>query len=406
MQADPVHVLTVDEPLVLDVLPASEGTSGNQTPVLPVRPAGLVRRSIRFIASTFEWCFGLVSLCVGLAVLAAVPILQFLSLGYLLESGARVARTGRIRNGFMGVRTAARIGALCLGTWALLLPVRFIADMALSAEIIEPGGIVAGKWRRGLFVLIVLTFIHIASAWSRGGRLRDFAWPFSAFWLVRRVWRGGFYREARDTVWYCAVSLRLPYYFWLGLRGFLGAFVWLVLPITLLACSRGHRPVATLAGFVGGFLLAIVLLYLPFLQMRLATSNRFRAVFELQAVRMDFRRAPWAFTFALFVTLLFAIPLYLLKIEVVPREAAWLPSLVFIVFIFPARLLTGWAMRRAAIRQQPRHWFFRWTARLPLLPIVLMYVLIVFFTQYTSWNGVWSLYEQHAFLVPVPFFGL
>jgi hypothetical protein len=33
------------------------------------------------------------------------------------------------------------------------------------------------------------------------------------------------------------------------------------------------------------------------------------------------------------------------------------------------------------------------------------YVLIVFFTQFTSWTGVWSLYEQHAFLVPVPFFG-
>jgi hypothetical protein len=54
----------------------------------------------------------------------------------------------------------------------------------------------------------------------------------------------------------------------------------------------------------------------------------------------------------------------------------------------------------------PRHWFFRWTGRLPLLPATALYVLIVFFTQYTSWNGVWSLYEQHAFLVPVPFFGM
>jgi hypothetical protein len=406
MQVEPVDVLVVEKVPALDVLPASEGPSCDQAPVLQVRPTGLVRRSFRFIASTVEWCFGLVSLFIGLALLAAMPILQFLSLGYLLESGARVARTGQIRNGFIGVRTAARIGTLCLGTWLLLLPVRFVADLALSAEIIEPGGIVAGKWRRGLFVLIVLTFIHIASAWSRGGRLRDFAWPFSTIWLVRRLWRGGFYSEARDAVWNRAVSLRMPYYFWLGFRGFLGAFAWLVLPITLLAYGRGHAPVATLAGFVGGFLLAIVLLYLPFLQMRLAMENRFRAVFELQSVRMDFRRAPWAFAFALFVTLLFAIPLYLLKIEVVPREAAWLPSLVFILFIFPARLLTGWAMRRAAIRQQPRHWFFRWTARLPLLPIVLIYVVIVFFTQYTSWNGVWSLYEQHAFLVPVPFFGL
>ena len=63
-------------------------------------------------------------------------------------------------------------------------------------------------------------------------------------------------------------------------------------------------------------------------------------------------------------------------------------------------------MGRAAKRSGPRHWFFRWTGRLPLLPAALFYVLVVFFTQYTSWNGVWGLYEQHAFLVPVPFFGL
>ena len=90
------------------------------------------------------------------------------------------------------------------------------------------------------------------------------------------------------------------------------------------------------------------------------------------------------------MTLLFALPLYLLKIEMVPREAAWLPSLVFIAFIFPARLLTGWALARARAGGTPRHWFFRWTGRLPLLPAAAFYVLIVFFTQYTSWNGVWT----------------
>jgi hypothetical protein len=108
-----------------------------------------------------------------------------------------------------------------------------------------------------------------------------------------------------------------------------------------------------------------------------------------------------------FITLLFALPLYLFKIEIVPSEAAWLPGLIFIAFIYPARLLTGWAMGRAERRHgEPRHWFFRWTGRLPLLPVAGFYVLIVFFTQYTSWNGIWSLYEQHAFMVPVPFFGM
>ena len=94
-----------------------------------------------------------------------------------------------------------------------------------------------------------------------------------------------------------------------------------------------------------------MLLYLPFLQMRLAADEpAVGPPSRLRAVRADFGRAPWAFAFAFVVTLLFALPLYLLKIEMVPREAAWLPSLVFIAFIFPARLLTGWALGRAARR--------------------------------------------------------
>jgi hypothetical protein len=398
--------LPADQSDVLDAIPVHDAHELHQAASTSQPRPGVFRRSTAWIEALFEWCFGFATLIVGLAVLAALPILQFLSLGYLLEAGVRVARSGKLRHGFIGVRQAARIGAIVLGTWLLLLPARFLSDLAATAEIIDPGGSVARKWRFIVLGAIALTFIHIVSAWSRGGRVRDFAWPFSVLWLLRRLRNGGFYREARDAVWNRVVSLRLPYFFSLGLRGFLGAFAWLALPITLLACSRGQTPLATLAGFLGGLMLACVLLYLPFLQMRLASANRFRAVFEVGAVRADFKRAPWAFAIALFVTLLFAVPLYLLKIEVVPREAAWLPSLFFIVFIYPARLLTGWALHRAESRQSPRHWFFRWTGRLPLLPIVLLYAVIVFFTQYTSWNGVWSLYEQHAFLVPVPFFGL
>ncbi len=47
--------------------------------------------------------------------------------------------------------------------------------------------------------------------------------------------------------------------------------------------------------------------------------------------------------------------------------------------------------------------FFRWTGRIALVPVGILYALIVFFTQFTAWRGIWSLYEQHAFLLPVPF---
>ena len=61
---------------------------------------------IRFTASGIEWLFGLGIVLLGLAVLAAVPVLQFLSLGYLLEATGRVARSGRLRDGLIGVRTS------------------------------------------------------------------------------------------------------------------------------------------------------------------------------------------------------------------------------------------------------------------------------------------------------------
>ena len=88
----------------------------------------------------------------------------------------------------------------------------------------------------------------------------------------------------------------------------------------------------------------------------------------------------------------------LCDIELTPRELAWLPSLLFVIFIFPARILTGWAMNRALRQEQPRHWFPRWLARLGILPIGLAYVLVVYLTPYLSWNGALSLLEQHAFL--------
>jgi hypothetical protein len=215
------------------------------------------------------------------------------------------------------------------------------------------------------------------------------------------------YAEARDAVWDFVVGLRLPHYFWLGLRGFAGALAWLFLPVMLLMCGTAtQNPVAPLAGWVGALLLAFVLLYLPFLQANFAAENRFTAIFEWAEIRRLFRRAPLAFWTALAATCLFALPLYLLKIEATPREVTWLPSLFFVVFIYPARLLTGWAMGRARGHEKPRFLLFRWMARFAALPVVLYYVLVVFFTQYTSWSGPVSLFEQHAFLLPVPFFGM
>ena len=38
-----------------------------------------------------------------------------------------------------------------------------------------------------------------------------------------------------------------------------------------------------------------------------------------------------------------------------------------------------------------------------MMPVVVAYVLVVFTSQHLGWHGIASLYEQHAFLLPVPF---
>lgn len=359
------------------------------------------RRLRDAIGTAAEWLFGAASLVLALSFLATYPVLQMLSLGYLLEAGGRIARTGRLRDGFVGVRKAARVGGLFFGVWLMLLPLRFASLMASSARLIEPESRADRGWSMALVVLTVLVGVHILGACWRGGRLRHFFWP-APIRLLRQLRQGGAYSRARDAVCEFVIGLRLPYYFWLGLRGFAGGLIWLFLPISLLAAGQK----APLLGFIGGFALVVVVIYLPFVQTRFAAENRFRAMFEIGPVRQWFRRAPVAFLTALGITLLFAVPLYLLKIEIIPREAAWLPSLVFVTFIYPTRLLTGWACGYAGRRERNRNWFLRQFARLGMLPVALLYVLIIYFTQFTSWHGVASLYEQHAFLVPVPFLGL
>jgi hypothetical protein len=271
-----------------------------------------------------------------------------------------------------------------------------------DAELIAPGSATAHGWRIGLMVLTALTLWHIAWACLRGGRLQHFIWPAPLrFWRWLRDPEK--YQKARNAVVNHVVGLRLPYYFWLGLRGFVGALAWLIVPVGILLIGTSLPPVgAALLSLPGGLLLLLTAIHLPFLQAHFARTGRFGAMFELRHVRALFRRAPLAYWMALLISLLFALPLYLMKIELGPRELAWLPSLVFVAFIFPARLLTGWAMSRSLRHEQPRHIIFRWLARLGILPVAVVYVLFVYFMPYVTWNGATSLLEQHAFLVPAP----
>jgi len=345
-------------------------------------------------------------LVVILSVLATIPVLQFLSLGYLLEASGRIVTSQKTRNGFIGISTAARMGSVGLGIILTLLPVRYLSSLWYSSLILNGEATATKVLRFAVFVTGIIALIHISWATHRGGKLRHFVWP-APMKLLHRLKSGGMYDEAADGLakFYC--HLQLPYFFWLGIRGFVGASIWLFVPVTLMAlATKIENPdFGGLMAFAGGITLGFVLIYLPFLQTRLPTTNRFYSQFEVRTVRNQFKLAPIAYWVSLLMTLTLAIPLYLLKAELIPREATWLPSLVFVTFMFPARLAVGWAVARAEKQTQPRIWISRWLARLGLLPVALIYSLIVYFTQFTSWYGSLSLYEQHAFLLPVPFWG-
>lgn len=391
----------VQAPAVLaDPARADAGASSSS---LGAQVCRLWTAAVTKLTSAFDWLFGLVSLVAGLAICASVPVLNLLSLGYLLHASGRVAATGKLCSGFAGIRKASRVGSFVLGTWLALLPLRFASGLWKDAELVDPYGPRARGWRVAVLVLAMLTAAHVIWACLRGGRLRHFIWPAPIkFW--RWLCSRGKFRHLHGALAGFFSGLRLRYFFWLGFRGFAGALAWLAIPVGILVAAAQMPPErgGGVLSLLGGLLLAPVALHLPLLQARFALENRFKALFELGVVRELFCRAPLAFCLSLCATLLFALPLYLLKIELPPREIAWLPSLLFVVFIFPARLLTGWALCRAIRRSDRSHWLFRWSGRLALVPVALVYVLAVYLTQYLSWHGSLGLLEQHAFLVPAP----
>ena len=156
----------------------------------------------------------------------------------------------------------------------------------------------------------------------------------------------------------------------------------------------------------------VVLSWVPFLQANLAAQNRFGAMFEVKRVAGLFRSAPLAWLVTMLITLTLALPMYLFKIALPPRDAMWLETTVFIMSIYPVKVLTGWVFHRAQARAERKPTGFRWLfgrVFLPLasmglfVPLMAFYVFLLFFTQFIGEHGKGVLFEHHAFLLPAPF---
>jgi hypothetical protein len=287
------------------------------------------------------------------------------------------------------------------------LPTQLLAHWESVAYLINPGSGQATAMRALAITSAMFMTLYLLWAWVRGGRLRHYLWPQPKRFL-REGWRWSTWRSAPDRLWDYTASLELPKFFWLGVRGAIGTLIWLIPAMIIIAAFRnGETGLAGLVGFVSLVFLGFTLFYLPMLQAHFAAENRFAALFEVRTIRRNFRRAPWAWLLAMVFTLVITpIPLYLLKIEATPREVMWLPCLVFVAFILPARIAAGLALRRARRRPDPAgKWaaFSRWMVRALLVPVVGVYVLFVYVSQYTSWDGLATWVQQHAILIPVPF---
>ncbi|MDF2374596.1 MAG: hypothetical protein P1U81_00040 [Verrucomicrobiales bacterium] len=390
------------------MLVRSEIPPGTEAPLSHEVTGRRFRKLTAFPGRQFDRIVGFASMTGCLAVVSAIPVFNLLSLGFLLEASSRVAASGKLRDGFIGLDHFARLGKILLGFWFWFLPVRLVHSFWRDAELIQPGSEEANGLRIFLAFLIVVITLHLLAAILRGGKLRYFLIPAPFQWIRWLSGRQSFPWPKGTLLLLPRIAKRLFQLGKLGFFGFLGAAVWLAIPLGIPFLSSGatEQRIAVLGSFLGALILGGTVLLLPFLQTRYAMTRRFRDFFAISEARALFKRAPLAFWLALSVTLLFALPLYLLKIELTPNEVAWLPNIIFVLFIFPARLLLGWALSRAEKAETARRWLPRWIAGIAAVPVVAAYVFFVWLSQYVSWHGTYSLLEQHAFLVPAPLFGL
>ncbi|MEM6468451.1 MAG: DUF4013 domain-containing protein [Planctomycetota bacterium] len=374
---------------------------------------GWIRRVIGGTFGFFGGCFNLVSLVVCLAVLAAIPILQLIAFGYLLEVSGRLANGVKFSESLPHFRAAGRIGLVATAVFLLALPVQLLAHWESVASLITPDSAQATVLRFGAMAAAGLGVFYLGWALARGGRLWHFLWP-QPLKMLRSAWRPSTYAELPDQLWQFTSSLRLPHYFWLGLRGFIGTLVWLVPAIVIITVNRNGADASVGVIFALSLVaLGVVLMYLPMLQTHFAAENRLRSMFRLGQIRQLFCFAPLAWLVAMALGLaLLPVPLYLLKIEATPQEVVWLPTLFFVAFILPSRLGFGLAMRRARRKlnesqfKKPRGFFAaccRWTSRLAIPAVVGIYLAFVSISQYTSWDGLDTWIQQHAILIPIPF---
>jgi hypothetical protein len=438
-----------------EILPTMQGP----TDVVPAAVSSVQSTSWLFrfgalIRSCWQILLGAIGLLGLLAMVLSIPVINLLGLGYLLEVSKRTAERRPLREMLVGIDKGRQIGGALVGSWIWLLPIRYLSHVAYESSLIDPSGPIASRWYFARWVVAVLVVAHIAAALMCGGKLRYFFWPLIApvsmlAWLARKTagqspfkrlirfgtepWCPGLaddigrvspikdwflpaiflqkmaQRDFLSQAYFSSVrfveSLRLWYYFRLGLWGFLGTLAWLLVPTLLLAGATLNQDsvVSVSAGLLGTLIAIPLFAILPIIQTQFSVTGDLRSFLDPRRVLGIVRRAPIWHLCSWIMVVVLSIPFYLLKIETVPEELLWILALVFLMFALPARVIMGWALSRSLKRQVPRPWWLTVPVCFLMLIASSFYVFVLTTTRYLSWNGALSLFENHTFLLPVPY---
>jgi hypothetical protein len=358
------------------------------------------------------WCLKLLMGCsclvVALAVLAAIPGLNILTLGYLVEPQRRVAVSGRLRDGFPLLCIASRLGTLVFFTLLFCIPIRIQATRLSDALVIlgpahprtlQMQAILTGlQWLIGVHLLISILNGCTAGCFLRP--LRNLKWLWKSLWTAsgRMQFAAGL-NAILDL-------LRPVPHFMMGLRAFFGAICWLIIPTSMLvaySAPERRQPIFGLISFLGVLVMIPVAAWLPLLQVQQAVTGRFRSIFAFREVRRIICGAPWAWAGSTVILYAMTFPLYLGKIRLPPQDALLILTPFFILLTYPARILVAWAWHRGHSRPSAAGKFQRRAVKLLMFPLLAAYCGFLLLTPFVSELGRNAPFENQAFLGPVPY---
>ena len=365
-------------------------------------------KPVRMVLWAIHLGFGTVCLVFLLAILAAIPGLNILTLGYLIDPQRRVAQSGRLRDGFPLMVLAPRLGVICFFTLLFLIPITIQAiRVSDAAVVLSPTDAQVVRMQTNLRILQTIVAAHLILAIARGGTVGCFLRPIkNVLWMLRQIFTAQG-RENMSRGMEQVLQLVKPvHHFWIGLKAFFGAVCWLLIPTGLLvAYSAPGRtnPIFGLLSFLGILLMIPVTAWLPLLQVHQAVTGKFRSIFSISAARRVIRNAPlsWMLTTVLMYAMTF--PLYLTKIKLLPADALLVLTPFFILLTYPARILVAWAYHRGMSRERAAWFPFRWGIKLLMIPLLAGYAGFLFLTPFISELGKAAPLENQAFLSPVPY---